>query len=304
MRLAGIDIGSNAVRLLVADLRPNTSALDENAEPLIKKVKLFRLPVRLGIDAFTTGNISDILIEKLVKTMQAFVLMMEVYGVENYRACATSALREAQNSRLVMDLVKKETGIDIHLIDGNKEADLILSNKLALKNLTDPRFNHLYVDVGGGSTEISLLTREGLSHSRSFKIGTIRLLKNMVPEAAWDEMKRWLWKTIKPTVPLNIIGSGGNINRIFKRSYNHKGQPLMYDYIKKERDLLDALSIDDRIILQDLNEDRAEVIVNALDIFLFVMEQTDIRQVIVPKIGLADGIVRELFLELTSSAVR
>jgi len=297
LRLAAIDIGSNAVRLLVADVSQQHTANNGNGNELrIKKIKLYRIPVRLGIEAFTIGTISDALISNLVKTMQAFKLIMEVYNVENFRACATSALREANNTEIILERVKKEAGIAIQLIQGQEEAKIILSNRLA--NILDNRFSHLYVDVGGGSTEISLLQNGNLGLSKSFKIGTLRIHKNQITTKHWQVMGDWLTQHIQPTTPLAIVGSGGNINRVFKRSNNRYGQPLMYPYLRQERDLLAALSIEERIMLQDLNRDRAEVIIPALDIFLFVMEKTAIQQVIVPKIGLADGVVRQLYREL------
>ena len=292
MRLGAIDIGSNAVRLLVADVSYRNL---ETKELYIKKIKLYRVPVRLGIEAFTTKRISETLLTKLIKTMQAFRLIMDVYDVEDYRCCATSALREAHNGKKVIDAVREKSGIKIRLINGQEEAKLILSNKLS--NLLDKRFAHLYVDVGGGSTEISLIKGDSLSLSKSFKIGTIRLLKQNVKAEIWTDLDEWLQQKIQPKLPLAIIGSGGNINRIFKRSNNRYGHPLQYDYLLQERELLNKLSLEDRVMLQDLNFDRAEVIVPALDIFLFIMKKTGIQQVIVPKIGLADGVVRHLFQE-------
>lgn len=288
MRLGGIDIGSNAVRLLVADVQER-----ENGDVQVKKLKLFRVPVRLGIDTFSEGVISAALIEKLVKTMKAFRLMMEVYEVEDYMACATSALRQSSNKQAVVEQVAAESSIQIQIIDGHEEAELIQSNRIS--HLLDKRFDHLYMDVGGGSTELSLLSDERFSHSRSFEVGTIRLFKNKVQPSEWQAMETWLEHTIKPRKPLAIIGSGGNINRIFKRSYHRTGTPLLYSYLKQERELLAALDMQDRVQLQDLNMDRAEVIVPALDIFLFVMEKTGIQQVIVPKIGVADGLVKRLY---------
>ncbi len=292
MRLSAIDIGSNAIRLLISDIQA-----DKKGNIIhFRKVKLYRVPVRLGMDAFTEKKISPKNVEKLFKAIRAFKALMEVYEVEDYRACATSAMREADNSSEVIGKILAETGIEIHIIDGQEEAQLILSNRALLSQDLDTRFNHLYVDVGGGSTEISLIGQEGILASRSFKVGTIRLFKNMVVDAVWKEMENWLSNEISPQRPLNVIGSGGNINRIFKRSGNQRYQPIMIQALRKERNLLAALEIEDRIYLQDLNRDRAEVIVPALDIFLFVMDKTGIQQVVVPKIGVADGIVRSLFL--------
>ena len=291
MKLAGIDIGSNAARLLVAEVKQQP----ENGEISIRKIKLYRVPVRLGGDAFTLGKISQKNTERLIKAMRAFQLLMEIYEVEAYRACSTSAMREASNSTEIVAAVRASTGIDINIIDGQEEARLIFSNKLSEQASLDSRFQHLYVDVGGGSTEISLLRGDEVVQSRSFKIGTLRIFKEKVKQSTWDEMEKWLEKRIRPKLPLTIIGSGGNINRIFKRSGNLAHQPLMIEDLRKEFDLLSALSIEDRIYIQDLNDDRAEVIVPALQIFLFVMDHTGVRQVVVPKIGLSDGIVRMLY---------
>ncbi len=294
MRLAAIDIGSNAIRLLIADINGDDSGQVSN----FRKVKLYRLPVRLGMDAFTEGKISEQTETRLIKTMHIFKGLMDIYEVENYRACATSAMRESANAEEVIEKVKKETGVTIQVIKGEREANLIHSNAALLHPMLDLRFSHLYVDVGGGSTEISLLDKNGVTNSRSFKIGTIRLMKKMVKPDKWTKMGTWLEEKIKGEKPLSIIGSGGNINRIYKRSGNRRYEPLIYENIKRERDLLAALDLEDRVNLQDMNQDRAEVIVGALDIFLFVMEKTDIRHVLVPKIGVADGIVRELFSDL------
>ena len=293
MRLGGIDIGSNAVRLLVADVLEQ-----KDGDLRVKKLKLFRVPVRLGIDTFSEGMIAPTTVEKLIKAMKAFRLMMEVYDVEDYMACATSALRQSSNKQEVVANVATQSGIHIQIIDGEQEAELIQSNRIT--HLLDKRFDHLYMDVGGGSTELSLLSGEQFSHARSFQVGTIRLFKNKVKPTEWQAMEDWLTQTIKPQKPLAIIGSGGNINRIFKRAYLRAGTPLLYSYLKQERELLAALDIQDRVQLQDLNIDRAEVIVPALDIFLFVMEATGIQQVFVPKIGVADGLVKRLYRQKKS----
>lgn len=293
MRLGAIDIGSNAIRLLVADAYQTSP--DEDVQ--VKKVKLFRLPIRLGTDAFIQKNIGPVLMDQLIKGMKAFQLIMQIFGVEAYRAYATSALREAENKLELTQYIQKESGIHIEIISGKQEAKLILSNKVT--NLLDPRFNYLYVDVGGGSTEVSLLSHtNGIGHSKSFKIGTVRLLHGIVPDQSWTLLKNWLAEWITPNAPLAIIGSGGNINRVFKRANLIAGEPLRYDYVKKEYDLLKALSIEERVAQQNLNKDRAEVIVLALDIFLLIMEQTNIQQVLVPKIGLADGMIRQMYKEL------
>ncbi len=284
MALGAIDIGSNAVRLLIAEPYEDADAF--------KKVKLFRLPVRLGLDSFTEGFIQEGNQTKLVKALKAFKLLMEVYEVEDYRAFATSALREASNGEKVISLVKKKAKVDIELINGKEEARIILNNKAS--KFIDDRFKYLYVDVGGGSTEISLLYQDRMVVSESFRIGTIRLLKEQVKDAEWKRMGKWLSQHILEENPLAILGSGGNINRIFKRSQKKSGDALVYDEILREHRLLYSMSIEERIRLEDLNRDRAEVIVPALDIFLFVMDRTKVSKVIVPKIGLSDGIIWDM----------
>ena len=296
MRLAAIDIGSNAVRLLVSDAN-----ISKKRGLYFKNVKLYRLPVRLGIDAFTTGLISEHTGQKLSKSMQAFRTIMDIYDVDDYLVYATSAMRETSNAKDVIKQVKKESGIEIKVIDGDFEAQVILASSLREHSWIDKRFSHLYVDVGGGSTEISLINKNGVLMSRSFRIGTVRLLENKVPENTWTEMGEWILTNITDKLPLSVIGSGGNINRIFKRSNNAYGHPLTYEYLKLEYDKLAEMDIEDRVILEDLNQDRAEVIVHALRIFLFVMEKADIHQVLVPKIGLVDGMVYNLYQEKTKN---
>ncbi len=292
MRLGAIDIGSNAVRLMVADVYT-----EENGNIRVNRHKIYRVPVRLGLDSFSIGMISKENRKNLRKTMQSFQLLMEVFEVEAYSACATSAMREAANGDEVVKFIEDKTGIQIQIIDGKEEAALMLANKRAIMDIVDQRYDHLYVDVGGGSTEISLVSNQGIDRSRSFKIGTIRLLKNKVKEKTWVEMTDWLQAYIAPFKPLTILGAGGNINRVYRRSNNAYGQPLVYRQIEKELALLSALSVDDRIRLQGLTPDRAEVIVPALTIFERVMKVTGIQQVIVPKMGVADGIARRLYLQ-------
>lgn len=296
MKLGAIDIGSNAVRLLVADVVYSNNA-NKIQDIVVSRVKLYRLPVRLGADVFKKGEVGVALVQKLCKAMLAFKTIMDIYEVEDYRAYATSALREAENGEAVVEAVFKNTGVKIKLISGQEEASIILSNKV--DNFIDRRFNHLLVDVGGGSTEISLLARNGggVSISKSFKIGTLRVLEKKDSDKQWQKMEEWLEKNIVPAVPLSVIGSGGNINSIFKRSHHPDDYPLYYSHLKAERNLLAALSIEERVILQEMSEDRADVIVPALDIFLFIMEKVGIQQVVVPKVGLVDGIIRSLYID-------
>jgi len=291
MRFAAIDIGSNAIRLLVVDY----ISKEGNGKPIFKKLKLFRIPVRLGVEVFANGKISKNLGQQLIKTLQAFQLLMEIFEVQHFKAYATSALREATNKKGILEKVAAKTGIRIEVITGKKEAQVILNSNI--EPFVDARFNYLYVDVGGGSTEISLYSTSKIPISTSFKIGTVRMMKKKAEQKEWDRLQQWLIKIINPKKPLAILGSGGNINRVYKRSGKKGNDPLLYTHIKAEREYLNGLTIDERIEKEDLTKDRAEVIVPALDIFLFVMEQTGITQIIVPKIGLSDGIIREIYQE-------
>lgn len=290
MQLASIDIGSNAVRLLVAE-----ACKVNNGDTFLKKEKMYRVPLRLGADAFGLGYISDSTAKKLIKTMQAFKNIMDVYGVSVYRACATSALRESANAHKIVALVRREAGLEIELISGDEEAEVVLNGQLTDNSWLDTRFSHLHMDVGGGSTELSLRQQTHTLCAHSFQIGTVRLFEKKVIAQEWDVMGQWLTEYVTPKLPLAIIGAGGNINSIFKRSDNHDGEPLFYNYIKHQRQLLSQLTIEDRMRMHDMNRDRAEVIVHALDIFLYVMEKTQIKQVFVPKIGLVDGIMMKLY---------
>lgn len=290
MQLGAIDIGSNAVRLLVAEAWRGKDGLS-----VLKKEKLYRIPVRLGVDAFGKGIICEHSEAQLMRAMQAFRHIMDVYGVTAYRACATSALRDSKNANDILKNIRKKADINIDLISGDEEAAIILDAQLNESQWLDKRFAHLHVDVGGGSTEITL--RHGTTSlcAHSFQIGTVRLFEQKVQKGEWSDMAKWLAENVTPKMPLAIIGSGGNINSIFKRSDNHDGEPLLYDYIRQQRNVLRSLDVDDRILMHNMNRDRAEVIVYALDIFLFVMEQAQVKQVFVPKIGLVDGIMDKLY---------
>ncbi len=287
-RFAAVDIGSNAVRLLLAEsYGPQATSY--------KKLKLYRVPVRLGAEVFDSGKISEELYLKLAKALGAFRLLMEVYEVDFHKIYATSALREAGNQEQVIENIQKDTGMIIELITGGTEAKLILSSNDF--PYLDRRFSYLYVDVGGGSTEISLFNHSGFSKSSSFKIGTVRIFLGKDKQSEWDRMNAWLEEQISDQNPLAILGSGGNINRIFKRARKAPGQALFYKELMKEYNTFKPLSIKERVLQQDVTRDRAEVIVPAMDIFLNVMNKTGIQQVIVPKVGLADGMVRQMLKE-------
>jgi len=290
LKFAGIDIGSNAVRLLVGDV------IEREDHPIIKKLSLIRVPVRLGEDVFSDGKISKKKSMHLVKTMEAFKILFEVFEVEAVRACATSAMREATNGEKVVSRVRKETGIRIEVIDGNTEAELILSN-LWTQDI-DPSGNYLYIDVGGGSTEVSLIKKGERLHSRSFPIGTLRTINGKVREEVWDDLHKWMNEFIgEERTGLVAIGTGGNINRIFKENGNAYGEPLKLEDIEMNRDRVASYSMEDRIRILRLRPDRADVIIPAADIYMDIMKTAGLSEIRVPKVGLADGIIYGLYKE-------
>lgn len=287
-RLAAIDIGTNAIRLLIMN------AIETEEDPLFKKASLIRVPVRLGLDVFGDDRkISDRNIDKMLHTMSAFRHLMIVNDVHDYRACATSAMREASNGDVVAEQVLRETGVKIDIIEGGEEADIIYSTHIA--ELLDPDKNYLYVDVGGGSTEITMFSQNNRVASRSFNIGTIRILSGKVNDQAWAEMEQWVAEISRDFDQINLIGSGGNINKIFKMSGKKLGKPMTYEYLKNTLKYLQLYSVDERVKVLDLNIDRADVIVPAANIFLSVMRKSHAKKIYVPKIGLSDGIVRTIY---------
>lgn len=287
-KYAAIDIGSNAMRLLVANI------IEENGkETLFSKSALVRVPIRLGQDAFTVGNISEENIDRMVDAMKAFKLLMKVHRVEKHIACATSAMREANNGKEVVEIIKKKADIKIEIIDGKKEAAIIASTDLHYLLKTDETY--LYVDVGGGSTEFSLFSGGKMIISKSFKIGTVRLLNNIVDEIVWQEIKNWIKENTKEFTKVNLIGSGGNINKLFKMSGKQSDKPLSYYYLNAQYIYLNNLSYEQRISDLGLNQDRADVIIPAISIYLNTMKWSGAKNIFVPKIGLSDGIVKAMY---------
>ena len=289
-KIAGIDIGSNSVRLLVSNV------ITDRKNTLFKKSSLTRLPIRLGSDSFGKGKISQKNIKRLVSGMEAYSHIMDVHGVERYRACATSALREASNGEEVTKTVFEETGIQIELIDGKEEARMIFNSEM-ISSIRDQEDSFLYIDVGGGSTELTLFYKDEIQASRSFKIGTIRLLQDMVKKEDWDEMKAWIKEETKDMKDILMVGSGGNINRTFKMSDKKAGHPLSIDYIETTYNMLQNFTAEERMIKFDLNPDRADVITHALKIYKSSMNWAKAERMLVPKKGLADGMVRHLYNE-------
>ena len=291
MRLAAIDIGSNAARLLISDVIPGTKG-----RPEFVKVALVRVPLRLGFDVFDKAEITPLKAEKLLKTIKSYKYLLDVYDVKHLKACATSAMRDARNSDEIIRKVKSETGIDIKIISGQEEASFIYENHIA-EGMTDVE-SYLYIDVGGGSTELTFFSDGKLIFKESFNIGTIRLLKNQVTELLWDEMKEFIKLKTKGYHHVTAIGSGGNINKIFSLSKRKEGKPLPLDLLRDYFKEFSNLSVPQRISLYKLREDRADVIVPALLIYINVMRWADAQEIFVPKIGLADGLIYTLYDEV------
>ena len=291
MKLAAIDIGSNAARLLISEVTPQA-----NGSANFNKIDLIRVPLRLGFDVFEKGEISERRISMIVETMKAYQHLLNVYEVKNLKACATSAMRDAKNSKEILDKVKAETGIEIEVISGSDEASFIYENQVA-ENM-DKEHSYLYIDVGGGSTELTFLSNGKLVFKDSFNIGTIRLLKNMVTEKMWDEMKDSIKEKIKGHKEVTAIGSGGNINKIFSISKTKENKPLPIDLLRNYYKELSNVSLADRINIYKLREDRADVIVPALLIYLNIMRWANASEIYVPRIGLADGLIQHLYEEI------
>lgn len=292
MRLAAIDIGSNAARLLITDVIP-----DAQGKPDFIKVVLVRVPLRLGFDVFETGTISPQKTDNIIKTIKAYKLLLDVYEVPYLKACATSAMRDAANGPEIIKKVKEETGIDIQIISGQQEASFVYENHIA-ENLSNQE-SYIYIDVGGGSTELTLFSDGKLIAKESFNIGTIRLLKNQVTETQWNRMKDFIQKNSKGLHHITAIGSGGNINKVFSLSKRKEGKPLNLELLRNYYKELSTLTLKERIVTYKLREDRADVIVPALLIYINIMRWADAQDIYVPKIGLADGLVHMLYDEVT-----
>lgn len=289
-KYAAIDIGSNAMRLLITNIIEQ-----KGKEVQFNKSALIRVPIRLGQDAFTVGEISEENIDRMIDAMKAFKLLMKVYKVEKYMACATSAMREAYNGKEVTEIIKKKADIKIEIIDGKKEAAIIASSDLHQFIKTNE--NYLYVDVGGGSTEFSLFSNGKMVASKSFKNGTVRLLNNMVNEVVWQEIEKWIKTSTEGLENIIMIGSGGNINKTFKLSGKMQDKPLTYKYLKTQFDYFNSLTYEQRIAELGLNTDRADVIIPALTIYLRAMKWSNANHIYVPKIGLSDGVVKAMYFE-------
>ena len=294
VRYAAIDIGSNAVRLLLCN------AVEEHGETHFKKSELVRMPLRLGEDVFQSGRILSRRSQDFMKTMRAFKLLIDVFNPVAYRACATASLREATNGEELIRNIRKDCGLKIEIISGKTEAELIYANHI--EEHLDHNTSYMYIDVGGGSTEITLFDRGRCVVSQSFNIGTLRWLNGQVSKETWDEFKGWVRLVSENHHPLTAIGSGGNINKIYKMS-GRKDKPLPFLKLKEMYDEMKVHSVDDRMEIWGLSPDRADVIVPAAKIFLGIMKAGDIHEIIVPQIGLSDGIVHQLHEQYKESAV-
>lgn len=289
-KYGAIDIGSNAMRLLVANI------VEQKGKPAqFSKSSLVRVPIRLGQDAFTVGEISEENIERMVDAVKAYSLLMKVHKVEKYMACATSAMREALNGEDVVAHIKKKTGVKIHIIDGKKEAKIIASTDLHHLIKTDETY--LYVDVGGGSTEFTLFSEGKMVTSKSFKAGTVRFLNNQVTDSVWTEIEKWIKAYTKDYQNVTLIGSGGNINKLFKMSGKTQDKPLTLSYVQNQFNVLNKMTYEERVSDLGLNADRADVIIPASKIYLNAMKWSGAKQIYVPKIGLSDGIVKALYYD-------
>ena len=287
-KLAAIDIGSNSIRLLISNV------IKYQKETYIRKSQLVRLPIRLGADSFVKGKISQKNRERLLYAMQSYAGIMKINEVKDYRACATSAMRDASNGEEIRHYIQQQTGINIEVIDGKEEARLVLSNDFLRKLVEDTR-DFYYVDVGGGSTEITIFKKGIISHSQSFNIGTVRLLSGKVEQPLWDEMKEWILEHGKNMIQPVVVGSGGNINRTLKMASKPSGSFLTLEYLEGQHEFLSRFSQEELIVRLGLNVDRADVIVHAQRIFIKSMQWSGAEKIYVPKIGLSDGIVRDLY---------
>ena len=291
MKLAAIDIGSNAARLLITEVLK-----DEKENVVFNKLNLVRIPLRLGFDVFESGIISKQKIGMVLQTLKAYKHLCNAYEVAHIKACATSAMRDAKNAADIIRKVKMETTIDIEVISGDFEAGLVYENHVA-ENMNKEN-SYLYIDVGGGSTELSFFSNGILTYKRSFNIGTIRLLKNMVTDSNWDDMKDNIRVVTKGQKQVIAIGSGGNINKVFSMSKRKDGKPLTLELLRDYYKELSSVTLAERITRYSLREDRADVIIPAIQIYINAMRWAGAEEIYVPKIGLADGLIRHLWEEV------
>ena len=291
-KFAAIDIGSNAIRILIANI------IQTDHDVVFQKNSLIRSPVRLGEDSFTLGEISPKNLKRFVKTMKAFKLLMNIHGVSYYKAFATSALREANNSSYVIETVKKKAGIKIEIIDGTKEAEIISISKISEFINTQKTF--LFVDVGGGSTEFTFINEGNHIVSKSFKIGTVRLINNLIDDRVWVGIEKWIKMNSMKYDKITLMGSGGNINKLFKLSNIKEGKPLSKIKLSQLFNQLEKLNYEERVLKFELNPDRADVIVPAARIYLKALEWSGGQKIYVPRFGLSDGMIKYMYKNFNS----
>ena len=287
MKYAAIDIGTNAARLLVGEV------MSKDQSFFIKKISYTRIPLRLGEDVFESGKVSKDKIDDFLKTMKAFKLISEIFDVQEVRAVSTSAMREATNADNIIDSIKEETGIKIEIISGDEEASLIFSNFFAME--LDLSVPFVVIDVGGGSTELSVFENGEKIASKSFNVGTLRILKGKSDESVWENIHDWILKYVDLSSEHRIFGTGGNINKAHKMLGYSFEEPIGLDEMKELRDKLASLTIDERIDQFHMKPDRADVIVPALDIFSYILNEIGANSLMVPKVGLADGMIYEMY---------
>ena len=290
MVLAAIDIGSNAARLLINDI-----AIYKDGSVDFTKLTLLRIPLRLGFDVFNKGFVTDERKKKIIETMKVYKLLMDIYEVEALKACATSAMRDAKNGPEILKEIYEQTGLKVEIITGQEEANVIYETHIA-ENLSDTK-SYMYIDVGGGSTEVTMFSHNQIVFKESFNIGTIRLLNNQVTDAQWEHMKKFIKTNTKGYMPLEAIGTGGNINKIFSISKRKEGKPLSLDLLKDYHKEISSTSLEDRRHLYQFRDDRADVIVPALQIYISIMRWASADEIYVPRIGLADGLIKILYSE-------
>lgn len=290
MVLAAIDIGSNAARLLIVEA---TVYKDGGVD--FTKLCLLRIPLRLGFDVFNKGYVDEEKKEKLINTLKAYKILMDIYPVEAFKAFATSAMRDASNGAEILEEIYNETGLQVDIITGLEEANILFETHIAEK--LNAEKSYLYIDVGGGSTEISLFSKDQTIFKESFNIGTIRLLHEKVTDEQWSQMKWYIKTHTKDCQPLEAIGTGGNINKIFSISKRKEGKPLSLEHLRDYYKELSNATVEERIHLYGFREDRADVIVPALQIYTSIMRWAQADEIYVPKVGLADGLIKMLYNE-------
>lgn len=294
MIIAAIDIGSNAARLLI------NKVIRRDNETLFSKLNLLRIPLKLGFDVFKNQTISEEKTEMFIQTMSIFQDLMKLYQVDHYRACATSAMRDASNGKEILKRVKKELGMEIEIISGLEEAEILNENHKSANLISGEK--QLFVDVGGGSTEITLYIKNEVVEKESFNVGTIRMLNGPIPDEEWERFKSFMKSKIKPIKGIQVIGSGGNINKVFSLSKTKEGKAIPAHFLKFIHKELEPLSISKRMKRYNLREDRATVIVPAMQIFQSLLKWGGLDEIYVPRIGLADGIVKKLYIDLSKTS--